>query len=413
MSGSIKKLIPVAIMGLALVACSLEANAQAFNPPGETAVQQPPNAHQPVTQPLSTPQIAPPALNTASRARVIPPQFEPQQPASSQTQAVVPESYNHPDARSADLPADASNPAVAAIDGANANGPLVATAEGTSMYDTVINAFTGDRHAMKELLITYGPIFLLIIVVLIVGYMVASYVGRMTGSFVSKKVDLTLGRFLNKAVRNGIMLIILAVALKRFGVDITAFAVAIGALGFAVGMALQGTLGNIAAGIMLLIFRPFKVDDYIIVAGTEGTVEEIDLFTTRLNTLDNRHVIVPNGEIFGNTLENFSRNPVRRVDVNVGAEYSADLDTTRRILEEAASNIPGAVAEPAPQVYLVELADSSVNWQLRVWCHPTAYWNVREELTESAKKSMDANGIGIPFPQLDVNFVGKLLARAA
>ena len=185
-------------------------------------------------------------------------------------------------------------------------------------------------------------------------------------------------------------------------------------------MALQGTLQNFAAGIMLLMFRPFKVDDFIVVAGTEGTVEEIDLFTTRLNALDNRHLIIPNGEIFGAKLENFTRNALRRVDVNVGAAYNADLDVTRNALERATEAVnnafirsAGNVDVPAPQVYLMELGASSVDWQLRVWCRPEDYWGVREALTGAAKESLDQSGISIPFPQMDVHVVGKVLAKAA
>jgi len=175
---------------------------------------------------------------------------------------------------------------------------------------------------------------------------------------------------------------------------------------------------------MLLIFRPFKIDDYIVVAGTEGTVEEIDLFTTRLNALDNRHLIIPNGEIFGAKLENYTRNKLRRVDVNVGAAYAADLGVTRSALERAVAKVRDQCAEscaesignaqaPSAQVYLLELGASSVEWQLRVWCCPDDYWDVRELLTAAAKESLDQAGISIPFPQMDVHVVGKVLARAA
>jgi len=204
-------------------------------------------------------------------------------------------------------------------------------------------------------------------------------------------------------IKNGLMILILVGVLGYFDVDVTSFAAIIAALGFAVGMALQGTLSNFAAGVMLLVFRPFKVGEYIKVGDEEGVVEEIDLFATRMNTLDNRHKIVPNGQIFGAAITNFSRNEFRRVDVNVGAEYAADIDYTRAVLQAAISEIPGAVTSPAPQVALTELADSSVNWQLRVWCQPAVYWDVRELLTVAAKKGLDLNGIGIPFPQMELH----------
>jgi len=208
------------------------------------------------------------------------------------------------------------------------------------------------------------------------------------------------------------MMVVGLAVLQTFGVGLTSVTAILAAAGFAVGMALQGTLGHFASGVMLLMFRPFKVGDYIVVAGTEGSVEEIDLFTTRINTVDNRHIIVPNGEIFGSKLENYTHNDVRRVDVNVGAAYTADLDQTRNALQRAVSACSLAGA-PEGQVYLMELGASSVDWQVRVWCRPEDYWTVRENLTAATKNEMDRAGIGIPYPQLDVHVGGKLLAKAA
>jgi small conductance mechanosensitive channel len=253
---------------------------------------------------------------------------------------------------------------------------------------------------------------LILLAALVFTWTIASTIGRYFGSMVAKKVDLTLGKFLTKAIRNGLMLIVVLGVLSANGIQLTAFAAVLAALGFAIGMALQGTLGNIASGIMLLLFRPFKVDDYIVVADTAGTVEEIDLFTTRLNTLDNRHIIIPNSEIFGSKLENYTRNQLRRVDVNVGASYNADIDQTRAALQRAVAKSGGA-SDPQGYVYLMELGASSVDWQLRVWCDAADYWGVRESLTANAKFEMDRAGIGIPYPQLDVHVGGKLLAKAA
>ncbi len=291
-----------------------------------------------------------------------------------------------------------------------------------SIVETITNAFgkdDGASTARSDLIEMCGKATL-VLAILFFCYIVASAIGRFIGGLVTEKVDVTLGKFLNKAIRNVIMLVVGMLALnKLFEIEIAGFAAIIAAVGFAVGMALQGTLGNFAAGVMLLAFRPFKVDDYIVVAGAEGTVEEIDLFTTRLNALDNRHVIIPNGEIFGAKLENYSRNPVRRVDVNVGASYAADLQETRQALEQAISKVESATAEtkrlgevPKPQVYLRQLGGSSVDWQLRVWCHPKEYWGVREQLTAAAKESLDQAGISIPFPQMDVHVVGKVMTKS-
>lgn len=279
--------------------------------------------------------------------------------------------------------------------------------------DTFKAALHGDSEAQMVVLRDYGAKGLAICAAVVVSYTIASAIGRFTGKIVSEKVDLTLGKFLAKAVRNVLMIIVAMVVLGYFGIDVTGFAAVLAAAGFAVGMALQGTLSNFAAGVMLLIFRPFKVEEYIMVGGTEGTVEEIDLFTTRLNSLDNRHLIIPNGEIFGNLLENFSRNETRRVDVNVGAAYEADLDATRTALESAVRSVQmqGLASHQNGQVYLDQLGGSSVDWQLRVWCKPQDYFAVREQLTAAAKQSLDAAGISIPFPQMDVNVVGKVLTR--
>jgi small conductance mechanosensitive channel len=283
----------------------------------------------------------------------------------------------------------------------------------TRGVDTLQSALTGNPDAQMALLRDFAAPALAVCAAVVIGYSLSSAIGRFTGKIVSDKVDLTLGKFLSKAVRNVLMAVVLMMVLQFFGINITAFAAVLAAAGFAVGMALQGTLSNFAAGVMLLIFRPFKVQDYIAVAGTEGIVEEIDLFTTRLNSPDNRHLIIPNGEIFGSLLENYTRNETRRVDVNVGAAYDAGLNETRAALESAIRTVQmkGLASHENSQVYLKELGGSSVDWQLRAWCKPQDYWDVREQLTAAAKESLDAAGISIPFPQMDVNVVGKVLTR--
>lgn len=284
---------------------------------------------------------------------------------------------------------------------------------GKGLVDKIQKAVQGDATATQELMNGYLIPAGVVIILMIVGYLFASFIGRVIGGAISGRVDKTLGRFSAKMVRNVIMLMILLGVLSHFRIDVTGFAALLAAAGFAVGMALQGTLGNFAAGVMLLVFRPFKVDDYVKVGDHEGTVEEIDLFTTQLNTLDNRRLIIPNGKVYGETMVHYTRNESRRVDVNVGADYSADLKVTRQVLERAISEIEGVDTSIPGQVYLCELGDSSVNWQCRVWCKPSEYWDVRERVTESVKDALDQAAIGIPFPQLDVNVVGKVLARAA
>jgi len=280
------------------------------------------------------------------------------------------------------------------------------------LIELITDTASGDEIARNELINTKIIPSLVLLAALVFSWTIASSIGRYVGGMVSKKVDLTLGKFLTKAVRNLIMVMVAFGVLSYYKVDVTSLAAILAALGFAVGMALQGTLGNFASGIMLLLFRPFKVEDYIVVADTEGTVEEIDLFTTRINTLDNRHIIIPNGEIFGSKLENYTRNDLRRVDVGVGAAYTADIEQTRAALERAIANT-NCVAQPAGYAYLMELGASSVDWQVRAWCNAADYWATREQLVTNAKNEMDKAGIGIPYPQLDVHVGGKLLAKSA
>ena len=176
-----------------------------------------------------------------------------------------------------------------------------------------------------------------------------------------------------------------------------------GAAGLAVGLAFQGTLANFSSGVMLLVFRPFKVGDVVNAAGVTGKVYETGMFSTTLDTPDNRRIILPNGTVFGSTIENVTHHDTRRVDVTIGVDYAADLDDTRQVLTNSISNIPDTLNEPESQIVLSELGASSVDWTIRIWSNTEDYWGVRETVLESVKKSLDAAGIGIPYPQLDVH----------
>jgi small conductance mechanosensitive channel len=191
--------------------------------------------------------------------------------------------------------------------------------------------------------------------------------------------------------------------LNRFGGETTSFAALIGAAGLAIGLAFQGTLSNFAAGAMLLIFRPYKVGDEVNVAGYTGTVREIELFTTAIDTPDYRRIIVPNSSIFGAVIENVTHHPVRRFSVGVGTAYSADIDETRRVLERAVRSVVQVAPTPAPAVVLLELGASSVNWNVQAWAKREAYGDAKQAVTRAVKIELDESGIGIPFPQLDLH----------
>lgn len=252
------------------------------------------------------------------------------------------------------------------------------------------------------------PVTLALILIFAV-LIAAGWLRSMTARACKKaRVDETLARFLANLVRYLVWFAGGVAILGTLGIETTSFAAALAAVGFAIGMALSGTLGNVAAGIMLLFFRPFKVGDAVSAAGVTGVVYEINLFNTAFDTFDNRRVIIPNNSIFGGNIENITFHPTRRVDVNVGTEYKADLDKTRQVLTTVANAVQGGLKDPAPAVVLLELGGSSINWVVRVWVKTPDYWTVKDRLTRDVKVALDEAKVGIPFPQMDIRFEGQL-----
>lgn len=200
-----------------------------------------------------------------------------------------------------------------------------------------------------------------------------------------------------------LLLVVIVAALDQLGVNTTSLIALIGAAGLAVGLALQGSLQNFAAGVMLTIFRPFKAGDYVEAGGTGGTVEAITIFTTTLRTPDNREVIVPNGSIYSGTITNFSARPTRRIDLVFGVSYGDDLKKAKEVIGQILSQDERILDDPEPLIAVAELGDSSVNFYVRPWVNSGDYWAVRFDLTEKIKLAFDENGISIPFPQMDVH----------
>ena len=254
------------------------------------------------------------------------------------------------------------------------------------------------------LIVDFGGQLLGVLVVIFVGWIAAGYVSRLgIGAMRKGKIDDTLTRFCGKLSRWGVLALVGLACLSIFGIETTSFAAVLGAAGLAVGLAFQGTLGNFAAGAMLLVFRPFKVGDVVSVAGQMGKVFELELFTTTLDTPDNRRIIIPNGSIFGSVIENISHHATRRVDVAVGTDYPADLDRTREVLTNASIGVDGRLDDPEPAVVLLELGASSINWSVRVWANAADSEKVKQALTRAVKNALDEAGIGIPYPQMDVH----------
>ena len=263
---------------------------------------------------------------------------------------------------------------------------------------------TGLNAETIQLIGTYVLSAVAFIAILIVGRYVATWARNLIRRGLDRpKMDTTLTKFAGNFAYYAIFLLAVFAGLETVGVETASFVAVLAAAGFAVGLALQGTLANFAAGVMLLIFRPFKVGDYVEIADETGFVRDISLFFTRINTRENRLVIIPNGDIFGSTIENIFAHDVIRVDCEVGTDYPADIDATREVLLEAARSVDGRVEEKGEQAALTALGGSSINWEVRVWAKPDDYFRLKQELTRQVKYKLDEAEIGIPYPQMDVH----------
>ena len=259
-------------------------------------------------------------------------------------------------------------------------------------------------HNAQDLITTFGLKIVAAIAIFVVGRWIAKGLTNLTRRAMDKaKVDEMLAKFLGNLVYVALLTFVVLAAINQLGVQTTSFIAVIGAAGLAIGLALQGSLANLAAGVLIIIFRPYKVGDYIEAGGVAGVVVEAQIFTTVLKSPDNKMIIVPNGQIMGGTITNFSARAERRIDLVVGVGYDADLDKTRKVLTDILSADQRILEEPAPLIGIVELADSSVNFVVRPWVKTADYWSVYFDLNESIKKRFDAEGITIPFPQRDVH----------
>ncbi|MCP5363850.1 MAG: mechanosensitive ion channel [Hyphomicrobiales bacterium] len=245
------------------------------------------------------------------------------------------------------------------------------------------------------------------IILLIVGWMVAGAASRTTRRALSRtsSVDETLRGFFASLVRYVVLAVVVIGVLNQFGVQTASLIAVLGAAGLAIGLAMQGTLSNVAAGIMLLIFRPFKVGQYVQVAGHGGTVRELSLFTTELATPDNVQIIIPNASVWGASVVNYSHHETRRVDFTLGIAYGDDIEQAMSVVKQQIDADPRPLADPEPQIVVGELADSSVNLIVRIWVNSSDYWPLKFDLTRRFKESFDAAGITIPFPQREVHVV--------
>jgi small conductance mechanosensitive channel len=257
-------------------------------------------------------------------------------------------------------------------------------------------------QTLYTLSIGYGPKLLLAIITLIIGlWIINKFVGTLSHNL-SSKVDSTLGQFVGSIASVILKIVLLISVASMVGIETTSFVAVLGAAGLAVGLALQGSLANFAGGVVILLFKPFKVGDLIEAQGYIGSVSEIQIFNTILKTGDNRVVIIPNGSLSSSSMVNINQEDKRRVDLSFGIGYGDDIDQAKSILQALASHDARVMKDPAPMIVVSELADSSVNFTVRLWVSTADYWGVFFDMQEGVKKAFDAQGISIPFPQQDV-----------
>lgn len=266
-------------------------------------------------------------------------------------------------------------------------------------------------QAWLPLALAYGSQVLLAIITLLVGWWI---IGRITSGvhmlMEKRNIDRTLHGFIGALIGVGLKVLLLVSVAGMIGVETTSFIALIGAAGLAVGLALQGSLANFAGGMLILILRPFKAGEYIEAQGVGGTVDSIQIFQTVLKTPDNKTVIIPNGSLSNGNIINYSRQPTRRVDINIGIDYGDDVKKARAILLRLAEADERVFTDPAPVVWLVGLGDNSVDLSLRMWAKTEDFWGVFWNLQEQAKEAFDAEGITIPFPQRTVHMVAEASA---
>jgi small conductance mechanosensitive channel len=289
--------------------------------------------------------------------------------------------------------------------------PVEVTQMVTDVMPTSVEEASQLWLQLQDIAIAWGLKGIAAIAIFIIGRWIAKLVRRAVSRVMEKAdVEPIIIGFVSSIAYIALLAFVVVAALGQLGIQTTSFIAILGAAGLAIGLALQGSLANFAAGFLMIIFRPFKVGDFIEGAGVAGVVREIQVFTTTLKTPDNKTIIIPNAKLSGDNIINFSAEATRRVDMTVGVAYNADLAKVKDVLNDIISKDGRILADPAPQVVVAELADSSVNFVVRVWTNTGDFWGVKCDTTEAIKNRFDAEGIGIPFPQRDIHIVSGGMA---
>ncbi|MGB5404779.1 MAG: mechanosensitive ion channel domain-containing protein [Robiginitalea sp.] len=250
----------------------------------------------------------------------------------------------------------------------------------------------------------FMPNFITAVITLFVGMWVIKMISRLVKRFFDRAdYDPTLETFIESLIKAVLKILLFVLVVTQLGVQSSSLVAIVGAAGLAIGLALQGSLSNFAGGVLILLFKPFKVGDFISAQGVDGTVKEISIFTTKINTFGNQLAIVPNGQLSNNTIVNFNSESTRRDKIDVGIGYSSDIKKAKEVLLEICAADKRILKTPAPEVYVGELADSSVNLTLRFWAQNADFWGAHFHVMETLKERFDEEGIEIPFPQREVH----------
>jgi small conductance mechanosensitive channel len=263
---------------------------------------------------------------------------------------------------------------------------------------------------LYEFSTTYGIQIVGAVLILVLGRWLAKLITKGTKKIFARTIkDEMLTKFLGNLVYALLLTVVIIAALSKLGINTTSLIAILGAAGLAVGLALQGSLANFGSGVLLLVFRPFKIGEFVEGAGAIGFVEDLSIFNTTLKTLDNKVVIIPNGKITSDNIINYSRKEIRRVDLTFGVGYAEDIPKVRQVIQDTVSKDIRILGNPQPFIKVGELGDSSVNFVVRVWVKTEDYWNVFFDTTENVKLAFDQNKINIPYPQRDLHLVSSVL----
>jgi small conductance mechanosensitive channel len=254
-------------------------------------------------------------------------------------------------------------------------------------------------NQLTNILLEYTPKILMALAVLIIGLLLIKlFVNTTKKVLTNKKVDITLQKFLINLLNWTLKILLFITVVSKLGIETTSFAAILAAAGLSIGLALQGSLANFAGGILIIIFKPIKIGDYIEAQGVSGSVKEIEIFTTKLNTPDNKEIIIPNGALSNGNIVNYSTEDTRRVDFTFGVGYASDIKKTKEVIFDVINSHPLVLKEPSVAVNISELADSSINFFTRGWVKKEDYWTVKFAVLEQTKEALDAAGIDIPYP---------------